>query len=353
MRHDEIEAQLSDLERSLTLIAHLTPTNAEVERDRFLSSRHYEPEFHYPTLNLDLDRIVERIRSFPLTSTEEVLRYRRSLEHLYLRAELLRARGTRARAIVLSSELFGTPDPEALTHARELLAQAREDEPEIVPSDVIARDLRAELAHYGLHGWAVDYHPSWYTTHDPTRQTVYVNPHRKFTERDRTRLPSHEIGVHILRGVNHARQNHRLIRRAGSEDYVATEEGLAAYAEELTDTLHPNALRTYAARHLATHHAAIGSSFRETFAELRDADLTPLEAWNTTLRAFRGGCFTRDKAYLEGYQAVKDFALRGGSLSHLYVGKVDLTQVPTIIWLLEKRKIERPHLIPRFLSSTS
>ncbi len=351
VRYPHAQAELDALALRLAIIGRIAPTNELTERERFLVSSTYNPEFTYPTLKLDLDALEQRLRAVTFPDTSTALRLSEAVEHTYLRIAYLRARGDVARTLVISSELFGTPDPGVNRYARSLLEHIqREEESFSVPSDVLQDDLRAYLRSYGLTQWRVVPHTTWTTTVNHTREVIKVHPERRFTERDRVRLPVHEVGVHILREINHRSQDHAFIHRSGSEHYVSTEEGLAAYAEELNDVLAPNLLREYAARHVAVAHAASGASFRSCYTDLRGADLSPEEAWRTTLRAYRGGCFTRDKAYLEGYRAVKDFAEGGGDLAHLYVGKVALSQVPSIVWLLAKRKITRPRLLPSFLT---
>ena len=144
----------------------------------------------------------------------------------------------------------------------------------------------------------------------------------------------HEIGTHIKRAENAKEQKLKLFK-IGFPYYLATEEGLAAYNEEIAGVHNNNILRQYAGRVIAVD-LALKNAFNVVYTTLQQY-FTDFEAFTITLRVKRGlkntqqpGSYTKDHVYLKGLYAVKDFVRKGGNIKDLYIGKIGIEHVPLI-----------------------
>jgi len=167
---------------------------------------------------------------------------------------------------------------------------------------------------------------------------------KKFVER----LCIHEIGTHAARFENGMLHDHILFA-SGTAGYLKTEEGLAAYNEELTGCLSQSVLRTYAGRVLAIDYA-MKHSFVDTYQYLCTY-FSKRQALTLTIRAKRGlqdttmpGACTKDILYLEGYLAVKKFA-ETNDIRKLYVGKIGIDDLQSIT----EMHLKQPKYLPEHL----
>ncbi|GAG24501.1 unnamed protein product, partial [marine sediment metagenome] len=161
-------------------------------------------------------------------------------------------------------------------------------------------------------------------------------------------LAIHEVGVHVLRAANGYRQPLKIFA-IGLPTYLSTEEGLSMYFEEITGNTNNEMLRNYAARVVAVDSLLRDLTFRKTFEKLKSYNFSDEQAWNLTLRAFRGGGYIRDHVYLEGYIQVKDFAQKKGDFKALYVGKIGIKDLTLVKDLLKKGILREAKYIPKFI----
>ena len=118
---------------------------------------------------------------------------------------------------------------------------------------------------------------------------------------------------------------------------METEEGLAVFGEYMSGNLTVKRLQGLAYRVMAVNSLSKGYSFSKTFRLLHNTyDLNREDAFHITVRAHRGGGFTKDYLYLSGLKKVFDYYQSGKDLSILLTGKVCLEEVDTIKYLIEK-----------------
>ncbi len=135
----------------------------------------------------------------------------------------------------------------------------------------------------------------------------------------------------------------------GLPGYLSTEEGLAAYFEELTGNTDEEKMRDYAGRVIAVNSVCKNLSFREAYEKLRGYGFTEGKAWRLAIRAHRGGGYIKDHVYLKGYFQVKKFAEKNGDLKSLYVGKIGIQHLPLVKNLLKEGILKKPKYLPVFL----
>ncbi len=174
----------------------------------------------------------------------------------------------------------------------------------------------------------------------PSSKLIRINPNERFTELDLKRLKVHEIGTHYMRYYN-AKKFIPHILRSGVSNYIETEEGLAAYMEELKGVSSKAQIYIYAGRVIATYYA-LRKSFYEVFFILKDLGFKDSDAFAITYRAKRNlsdtsekGGFTKDYVYFSGYHLVKKFATKN-DIKKLFIGKIRIRDLKTIGKFIDK-----------------
>ena len=132
-------------------------------------------------------------------------------------------------------------------------------------------------------------------------------------------------------------QNPLKIFSHGFPNYEETQEGLAVFAEYMSDNLTVKRLKELAYRVIAIDSLAKGYNFSKTFRLLHNQyDLDKERAFYITVRAHRGGGFTKDYLYLTGLKKVYNYYKSGKDLKKLLIGKISLDYLESIDLLTEK-----------------
>ncbi|MGB3739288.1 MAG: tyrosine/phenylalanine carboxypeptidase domain-containing protein, partial [Pontixanthobacter sp.] len=159
-------------------------------------------------------------------------------------------------------------------------------------------------------------------------------------------LIQHEIGVHSVTRFN-GRYQPLAVLECGLADYDALQEGIAVLAEYLAGNMPPSRLRLLAARVLAARMAIDGEKAGAIYAAMRDHSLREEAAFDTTMRALRGGGMTKDALYLDGLIDLLAYLKNDGDIPFLFIGKFALKQRATLRQLLDDGFLKSPALIPR------
>jgi hypothetical protein len=236
------------------------------------------------------------------------------------------------------------PDPHHLTR---VFPEPTDRERPTLAASSLALALGHALRERSMLTWRVELDPimSARVLVDAAKRLIRVNPRATFRPRDPHRLIAHEIDVHAVRAENGERQPLRCFQ-TGLPGSLLTEEGLALVAEERatpTQGQEPGGMPPALARQQDVAQAIL---------QARELGITPLyrqlaarigpgPAWSIAARLKRGlenpeepGVFAKDSVYLQGYLQVKAYLSAGGSVDHLYVGKVGLAD-PVPLWLSE------------------
>jgi hypothetical protein len=264
------------------------------------------------------------------------------------------------------------------------------------PAPTIKRFFEAVLREYQLDHWQILIDPAALVTRvEPQIQTILL-PETPVPFDKALYLLSHELESHTLRYVAGERSALALLG-IGTKGYLATEEGLALYADLMTARVqNPHApenipwmgtLATGMAcgAHLSSGVAIPAHSFHSLFlflehyflltrvlngtAQTIEAARANARALALTrcLRTFRGVpdlnrpgiCSVKDNCYVQGYLAIKDAIAQQGEevLTRLMVGAVALEQLDDLATLgivtpaLRSRWIARdPHLLEHITS---
>jgi uncharacterized protein (TIGR02421 family) len=347
-----IDRELHELTVKIRPLDAVQPTGADSQRADFEEGRIRNPVLRYENpVDYSPAAMEAELRSLwiPRQGAGRFLADAR--DSLQIQNRIVRYRGT-AAVPWLTTRLYGRPDARLVERARGILEELESEGPSSAPPvelEAFADHLRAELAAYGLDDWKVLVMAREGSTHvNAGAREVRVSRRATVPASVPARLAVHEVGVHVLRAANGYLQPYRVLA-TGTAGYQDTEEGLAAYCEVVTGTAQPSVLRKYAARVLAIDAMLRGLDFRATHTLLRSFDIPLGIAWETTLRAFRGGGYAKDHVYLDGLFRVLDHVASGGRLESLFVGKIRVADVPRIEAMVAAGELRPARYLPRRL----
>lgn len=335
----EVRNQIVDAiitaEAEMEFSTHLHPTNAQEQKEGFLSEIIEEPIFTY------------REQKMPSVSAPDFLveseidaLYRDRLGHTRGMALLLQLVGQDKEFSALSQILFPVTDIGSPTALEEDM-----EEPSIAAEE-IAEAFREALMKCDLKGWTVEVveHCSSRMFVNQWEKKIAVRTDVLATKKELAALTRHEVGVHVLRYARGAMQSEPLLQ-VGTLLGRLVEEGVACFAENPKG--HP---RLYE-RHMAVQ-AALSHSFRETWRALCEHGCSPEESWTHTLRVKRGltdgasrGAFTRDALYAQGLEIIRSYIESGGKLDPLLSAPIHPEEVSLLAEEAEMQVFPLPVLL--------
>ena len=190
----------------------------------------------------------------------------------------------------------------------------------------------------------------------PTR--IRLRTGAAFSEYDIHQLREHEAFVHTLTALNGRKQPHFASLSRTSPRIIATQEGLATFAELITGHIDIERMKRISLRILAIDMALRGADFIDVFRFFLDAGQRELESFTSAARIFRGvpvtggAAFTKDGVYLAGLVRVHTFfrwCLRQKKLAlthRLFAGKMTLEDVFDLEPAFDEGAIAPPRYLP-------
>ena len=344
-----LDKQWTALVRPLRLDRGLAPVNLAEERTAFLERWHRvestEPRFVFEAAAPIDPRPIESFRRRLRPEACDIEAVYDRLAEETLSTILFLIRRDPAALTAATTRAYGIPDAALLARARGILHEAPPPPPPppSVDAESAAARLREGLAAGGYEGCTVLVEPLMNArmSVDSLRNEVKVRAGSMFRPDAISRLLVHEIGVHVHRAHRGSQQPLPLLGR-GLPGYLATEEGLAVWHEELAGLLDPATLRIYAARVLAAD-AALSAGFVEVF-RLVEPLVGPESAFEIAARSKRGledpsrqGAHTKDHVYLRGFVEVSEhLASRPDDLAPLMTAKIGLADLPWLARLVDR-----------------
>ncbi len=338
----EIDANLDRLVRRIELLSYVNPINVEKEKQRFFSSKYKEePEFKYPTLKFDpykLHRLFFSQRLERIQDNEIRGLYKDIIYHYANMVQCIETIGKDHEFYYNSLRVYGTPTERDVENAKFILHY--EDEP---PSPDMEKVFTTEEAKDYFEDFARGYDfplNIHFTTHisaeamvSNTRQALLLKKNTTFSKNQLLTLANHEIGVHLVTTFNGLLQPLKIFSH-GFPQNVETQEGLSVFSEYMSGALTLRRLKELAYRVLASDSLIKGYSFADTFDLIHgNYKLNRNDAFTITLRAHRGGGFTKDRLYLSGLKKIYRRYKRGESMDILMTGKVALKYEEQIKYL--------------------
>jgi uncharacterized protein (TIGR02421 family) len=243
----------------------------------------------------------------------------------------------------LSAALAGGPAPAAEQSAEEVAAAVERAVGRAFGADAPRVELVDHLSANALAGPGA----------------IRIRRGARFTDRDAAQLVQHEAFVHIATTLSGRAQEALPLLAAGHPGTTRTQEGLAVFAEFISGAIDPDRLQRLADRVLAIQMAIDGADFLDVyrwFVEQTGGDRE--QAFENARRVFRGGVlaggapFTKDVVYLDGLLRVHNFlrsavaAGRADCIHLLFVGKLDIEDVPALCHLAAEGALAPPRFVP-------
>ena len=331
----DIDNDIDRLVKKIELLSYVNPTNIETEKERFFASKYLsDPVFTYPNINFDRFNLHRELFSQPIEQIEdpEIRQLYQDIIYAYSGLiECIETIGEGRKFYYNSLHSFGTPTEDDVENAKFILHFDDEDgqDEQFLPK---YNQFEAEQK---FRDYSKRYDFSYNIKFSSkmsaiamvlnNTKTLVINENHMFSDNEIAVLTNHEIGVHMVTSMNGMLHPLKIFSH-GFPNYEETQEGLAVFSEYMSNSLTVKRLKELAYRVIAVDSLAKGYSFSKTFRQLHNQyDLDRESAYYVTVRAHRGGGFTKDYLYLTGLKKIYNYYKQGKDLKLLLTGKISLT----------------------------
>jgi uncharacterized protein (TIGR02421 family) len=348
----EIDTYIDELVKKIELLSYVNPVNIEEEKQKFFASKYLsDPKFMYPSIDFDKFKLHRKFFSQPIEQIEDEKLKDLYEEIIYSYSGLIQCIetiGEGKKFYYNSLHSFGTPTEQDVENAKFILHFDSEDE----TTEIFTPKYSCVEAERIFREYASNYDFTFDIKHSSTMgaiamvlnniKALVINKNHTFSENEMNVLTNHEIGVHMVTTMNGLLQPLKIFSH-GFPNNEETQEGLAVFSEYMSGNLTIKRLKELAYRVIAVDSLAKGYPFSKTFRLLHNNyDLNREEAFYITVRAHRGGGFTKDYLYLTGLKKVYDFYKKGNDVNLLLTGKVSLEYYDDIEYLVSKGLAVKP-----------
>ena len=351
---EKIDQEIAQIDSEIHLLAHLRPINLKEEQTKFLVNPEYNPQFQYKPLSFDTNNLYSRLKRIEYPDSPIGILWRKKSDEIQRKIALLEARTTdhfTARSI----HLYGALDKPLLKKALQLSRKMPKkfEKPEDGVSAKEAKKIfENTIKEYGLKGWNVKLKEGLVSDVIAGKQnTISIRSDAIFAEDRLKGTIAHEIETHVFTAMNGSLQPYKIFQR-GLADYLLTEEGLAVYNQEQTESSE-TPKKYWPASSVIGINKALEGSFAEAYAEVLKHGFDAERAWRVALKAKRGladtskpGAFTKDLVYFKGYYIILDFVKKGENLRNLYYGKINLKDLEIV---KKVKGLKQPSYLPSYL----
>lgn len=340
----EIDNYIDNLVKKIELLSYVNPVNIESEKEKFFASKYLtDPVFIYPDIDFDKFRLHREFFSQPLEHIEDIKIRDLYEDIIYAYSGLIQCIetiGEGKKFYYNSLHSFGTPTEQDVENAKFILHFQDDEDTE---KDLPKYDCKEAEAIF--RDYSKNYDFTYDIRHSSTMgaiamvlnniKALVINSNHTFSDTEMNILTNHEIGVHMVTTMNGLLHPLKIFSH-GFPNYEETQEGLAVFSEYMSGNLSIKRLKELAYRVIAVDSLAKGYSFSKTFRLLHNTyDLNREEAFYISVRAHRGGGFTKDYLYLTGLKKVYNYYQQGKDLRLLLTGKVCLDYCEDIQYLLD------------------
>jgi uncharacterized protein (TIGR02421 family) len=354
----DVDKRLYKLVKGFELLEFVNPVNMEQQRRKFYQSGCEEaPQFRYRPIEIDALELKRKLVALPVENIRDV-----DIQHMYRdviqaymdKIDMLSTLGT-DKFLYNSLRYFGEPSTRDIDNARFLLYcppfENLEDPKDMGVEE--ATDFFTELGRQ--YGFDFKIKISERVVSPATvlnsKKMVVLKKGAAFSRRSLTTLGHHEIGVHMVTTMNSNLQPLKVFN-IGLPRNTMTQEGLAVLSELLCGNFRYTRMRELGFRVFAVRSVVEGDSFPETFELLyRNLGMEKDAAFNLSTRVHRGGGFTKEHLYLNGFKRILKMYKNGESLDHLLIGKTSLDYLSTIDEMIARGLLQKPKYITQTFSN--
>jgi uncharacterized protein (TIGR02421 family) len=348
-----IDRELHQLVQKIELLDYINPINIEQEKRNFFGSKYnINPNFKYKKIDFNAHRLQQALFSQDIDSIrdEESRKFYRDVIYDYSGLiQCIESIGKGRKFYFNALKSFGTPTDKDVANAQFILHF--KDEPynqEMFP----VFNSEEALAYFSEFSKKFKFEYKVKLSNkisaaamvQNNSQTLLLKKNHRFSANQLKVLANHEIGVHMVTTFNGMNQVLKIFHN-GFPKNVETQEGLAVFSEYMSGCLTVYRLKELSYRVLAADSLRKGFNFCDTFDLLHNQyKLNREESYNISLRAHRGGGFTKDYTYLTGLKKVYNYYHKNKDLNTLLSGKVNIDAVELIEKWTEKGMVgENPY----------
>jgi uncharacterized protein (TIGR02421 family) len=345
----KFDKALYRLVKNFELLNYVNPVNLETEKSKFFKAKgNYNPEYRYKPLTIDPHIFKAKMYRLDVDSLEDA-----HMRQIYIdiinayadKVDMLSALGSE-KFLYNSLRYFGEPTQQDISNANFLMycnELPQFEEEVILSSDKVKKIFKAEGARYGFDFKVEESKtiPSDALVIN-SKQTVYLKKGAFFTQSRITALLNHEIGVHMVTTKNAQLQPLRFLSM-GLPKNTHTQEGLAIMSELKSGCLTITRLKELAMRVLAVDMMTKGFDFKSTYHQLKASNtLTDDKLYYLLARVYRGGGFTKDYLYLNGFRSVLRLEGSEVSIDNLFLGKTSHAYLSLLNEFVDRGILEKP-----------
>lgn len=358
---NKLSKLLEGIYKLLKVDEYNAPLNRIEERERLFNNYQlgdsYNPQFVYRSFPTELNKpLLQFIRKIsPEKNLWEKLLFDDVKQMLNTLETLVTHDAAQITAYSIAAD--GLPTQELVNEAYKEINEIQiVSENENITDDEAYKIMRASLDSVGLYDWEIiiDDVMNASMSVRSIEKKIKIRKGKKFSSQAIRRLLVHEIGTHVFRYTNGARQKIHLLR-LGLTGYMMTEEGMATYHEHKYNLRDGATARRYALRVIAAH-LSLTQSYYDVFAFI--AKYTDLyDAFDIVTRAKRGftdtsefGSHVKDKIYFEGFYKISLHLQKNPSdYPFLMGGKISLAMLPLLKEAYNADLFVLPHDLPELL----
>ena len=360
----EIDNNIDELVKKIELLNYVNPINIEDEKEKFFNSKYLtDPNFKYPKRDFDKFKLHKEFFAQAIGKIEDE-RLRDLYEDIiYFYSGLIQCIETIGKGKKFyynSLHSFGTPTELDVENAKFILHFDSED----ADLEIFKPKYTAEESAHFFREYSKKYDFTYEIKKSPTMgaiamvsnsiKALVLNENHIFSDNEIHVLTNHEIGVHMVTTMNGLLHPLKIFSH-GFPNNEETQEGLAVFSEYMSGNLTVKRLKELAYRVLAVDSLAKGYSFSRTFRMLHnDYDLDREEAFYISIRAHRGGGFTKDYLYLTGLKKIYDYHKKNKDFDLLLTGKVSLEFIDDIQYMIANGyAVKSKHITDSYLQNNN
>lgn len=341
----DIDNNINEVVKKIELLSYVNPLNIEEEKEKFFKSKYLkDPKFKYPKMDFDRFQLHRQLITQPIEYIEDENIRELYEDVIYAYSGLvqcIQTIGTKRKFYYNSLRSFGTPKEQDVENAKFILHFEDEDPSEEQFQPKYSAEETAQLFRDYSKQYDFSYHIKYSKDMSAIAmvlnniKTLVINEKHTFSDNEIAVLTNHEIGVHMVTTMNGLLHPLKIFSN-GFPNYEETQEGLAVFSEYMSNNLTVKRLKELAYRVIAVNSLAKGYSFSETFRMfVNNYDLDRETAFNISVRAHRGGGFTKDYLYLTGLKKIYNYYKSGKDMKPLLRGKIALDYLENIDSLVE------------------
>jgi len=377
----ELDAELVSIGKTIKILSELSwePQHATDFVSNWEKGTPKLPVISYPARNLterksDLRKIMRKCdRSHPLANF-----LFETAESYYFGAELIENLG-KPEFGELSCQIYGTPRDlmsftsisalDASQHFLDvtgnLIAASRQTDHEVcLMAEYVKEEMEKVIRpFFHNHNVEVVIDAKLVSKAAAGATRIRLRNYTCFAPIDIPQLIEHEAFVHTLSLLNGREQPNLKTLGLGAPRTTKTQEGLALFAELITNSIDLSRLRRIAARVKGVDMALRGADFIEVFKFFLESGQNETEGFYSAMRIFRGGdvkgkvAFTKDVTYLHGFVQVHRFLEdaiqkeRTWDAHYLFCGRLTTSDVSNITPFIQSKFIIPPLYEPKWIKN--